>query len=102
MHSISSTKQGGYFEYKPMYFSQIPIRTINSSNPSDKSYHDSIVALVDQMLSLHKQLASAKMDHDKTVIQRQIEATNRQIDQLVSELYGLTEEEIKIVEEGSQ
>lgn len=99
MHSISSTKQGGYFEYKPMYFSQIPIRTIDSSNPSDKSYHDSIVALVNQMLELHKQLASAKTDHDKTVIQRQIDATDRQIDQLVYELYGLTEEEIKIVEE---
>ncbi len=101
MHLISSTKQGGYFEYKPMYFSQIPIRTIDSSNPSDKSYHDSMVALVKQMLELHKQLASAKTDHDKTVIQRQIDATDRQIDLLVYELYGLTEDEIKIVEEGS-
>jgi len=98
MHSISSTKQGGYFEYKPMYFSQIPIHTINSSDPSDKSYHDSMVALVKQMLELHKQSASAKTDHDKTAIQRQIDATDRQIDQLVYELYGLTEEEIRIVE----
>ncbi|OGW14847.1 MAG: hypothetical protein A3G93_06330 [Nitrospinae bacterium RIFCSPLOWO2_12_FULL_45_22] len=101
MHSISSTKQGGYFEYKPMYFSQIPIRTIDSSNPSDKSYHDSVVAFVRQMLELHKRSASAKTDHDKTVIQRQIDATDRQIDQLVYELYGLTEDEIKIVAEGS-
>jgi len=37
-------------------------------------------------------------DHEKTVIQRQIEATDEQIDQLVYELYALTEEEIKIVE----
>ncbi|MBM4056322.1 MAG: hypothetical protein FJ264_16955 [Planctomycetes bacterium] len=59
-----------------------------------------MVALVDQMLSLHKQIASVKTDHDKTVIQRQIDATDRQIDRLVYELYGLTEEEIKIVEEG--
>ena len=35
----------------------------------------------------------------KTRLQREIEATDRQIDQLVYELYGLTEEEIKIVEE---
>jgi len=35
----------------------------------------------------------------KTRLQREIEATNHQIDQLVYELYGLTEEEIKIVEE---
>ena len=35
----------------------------------------------------------------KLRLQREIEATDRQIDQLVYELYGLTEEEIKIVED---
>ena len=56
---------------------------------------------LEKILELHKQLTSAKTDHDKAVIQRQIDATDRQIDQLVYELYGLTEEEIKIIEEGS-
>ena len=59
-----------------------------------------MVTLVDQMLEFHKQSASAKTDHDKTIIHRQIDATNRQIDRLVYELYGLTDEEIKIVEKG--
>jgi len=35
----------------------------------------------------------------KTVLQRQIYARDKQIDKLVYELYGLTEEEIKVVEE---
>ena len=51
------------------------------------------------MLALQKQLAAAKVPHDKTVLQGQIDATDRQIDRLVYDLYGLTEEEIKIVEE---
>jgi hypothetical protein len=34
----------------------------------------------------------------KAALQRQIGGTDKQIDQLVYELYGLTEEEIKIVE----
>ena len=38
---------------------------------------------------------------DKTVLQRQIAAMHRQIDQLVYELYGLTDEEIRIVEEAT-
>jgi len=38
---------------------------------------------------------------DKKLYQRQIEATDRQIDALVYELYGLTEEEIAIVEEAT-
>ena len=89
------------YNIKPTYLQQIPIHTIDFSDTSDKARHDRIVVLVDQMLDLHKQLTSAKTDHDKTIIQRQADATDRQIDQLVYELYGLAEEEIKIVEEGS-
>ena len=57
-----------------------------------------MVQFVEQMLALHKQLAEAKTGHEQTLLQRQIDATDRQIDKLVYELYGLTEEEIKIVE----
>ena len=57
-----------------------------------------MVSLVDQMLSLNKRLPPPETDHEKTALQRQIDATDRQIDQLVYELYGLTEEEIRIVE----
>ncbi len=98
MRSISSTKQGGYYEYKPMYLSQLPIRTIDFNDPADKVRHDKVVALVESMLELHKKLATATLAHDKTALQRQIDATDRQIDALVYELYGLTEEEIGIVE----
>ena len=60
--------------------------------------HDRILEAVKQMLSLHRQLAEAKTEHDKAVIQRRIEATDGQIDRLVYELYGLTEKEIRVVE----
>ena len=54
--------------------------------------------LVERMLSLHKQLPEAATPHEKTALERQIEATDGQIDALVYELYALTEEEIRIVE----
>ncbi|GAB6267198.1 MAG: hypothetical protein STSR0001_26480 [Methanothrix sp.] len=57
-----------------------------------------MVSLVDRMLSPHKQLQEARTPHDEIALQRQIEATDRQIDGRVFELYGLTEEEIGIVE----
>ena len=60
--------------------------------------HDKMAALVDQMLDLHKRQAAAKTDHERTLLKRQISATDREIDRLVYELYGLTEKEIKIVE----
>jgi hypothetical protein len=63
IHSISSTKQRGYFECKPMYVSQIPIRTIDFSAPADVARHDRLVELVQTMLDLHKQ-ATSGTDHD--------------------------------------
>jgi hypothetical protein len=38
------------------------------------------------------------LPHARTVLQRQIDATDRQIDALVYELYGLSDAEIAIVE----
>ncbi len=38
------------------------------------------------MLDLHKKLAAEQTPHVKTVLQRQIEATDKQIDALVTEL----------------
>ena len=82
------------------YF-QFPIWGINSSDPADKACHDWMVGLVEQMLSLHDKLSAAKGEHDKTILQRQIDNTDHQINRLVYELYALTDEEIKIVENAS-
>jgi hypothetical protein len=61
-----------------------------------------MVALVERMLDLHKRLPAAQTPNDKTLLQRQIAATDREIDRLVYELYGLTDEEIAIVEENAR
>ena len=90
--------RGGYFAINKQALERLPIRLINFSDPADKARHDRMVALVDQILSLHKQLAEARLDDQKTAIQRQIDFTDRQIDLLVYELYGLDESEIAIVE----
>ncbi len=60
-----------------------------------------VIGATQLMLDLHKQLSAAKMSHDKTAIQRQIDATDRRIDKLVYELYGLADDEIRIVEEAT-
>ena len=69
---------------------------------ADSARHDRIVELVQTMLDLHKALSSPGPEHERTLIARRIEATDRQIDRLVYELYGLTDEEIEIVEAGSK
>lgn len=85
-------------QVKKYHVEQLPIPPIDLSNPSDKLLHDNINKIVSLMLDLHNKLLLACTEHEKTIIQRQIDATDREIDRLVYELYGLTEDEIKIVE----
>jgi len=99
---IGDPDKGGRLRWFTQDVVKLPIRTINFSDPVDKARHDRMVSLVTQMLDLNKRLQDASLDHDKTLLQRQIEATDAAIDKLVYELYGLMEEEIKIVEENDK
>jgi hypothetical protein len=63
-----------------------------------------MVALVTQMLDLHKRLAAEGVPHETAALQRRIEMTDRQIDALVYELPAgePTPEEIKVVERAAE
>jgi hypothetical protein len=87
---------------KTVNVGRLPIRTIDFSGPEDVARHDKMVKLVENMLDLHRRLSESKTGHEKTLLSRQIETTDRQIDALVYELYGLSEEEIAIVEEAAR
>ena len=53
---------------------------------------------VEQMLAAKKERAKALTDRDTDYWQRRCDTLDRQIDELVYELYGLTEAEIALVE----
>ena len=91
-------KNETYLRFFGQYLEGFPVRTLNLDDSGDRAHHDKMVSLVKSMLALHKQLAAAKTPHEQESLKRQIDATDRQIDKLVYELYGLTDEEIKIVE----
>jgi hypothetical protein len=67
--------------------------------PVREKGHRDLVALVDIMLNLNKKIQTAK-GNQKEQIQRQIEKTDREIDKIVYKLYGIKEEERKIIESG--
>ena len=87
-------------QFKIKELSQFPIPVIKFSDPKDKARHDRMVSLVQTILDLNNQLAKAKTSHEKTALKRQIDTTDQQIDNLVYELYHLTDKEITIVEGG--
>jgi adenine-specific DNA-methyltransferase len=92
---------GAFTKARIFHYKQLPIRTIDFDNPKEKAQHDKLVGLVEMMLETQKHLHSEniKTDSDKKFAQQKVDILDKQIDDLVYELYELTDEEIKIVEE---
>jgi hypothetical protein len=87
-----------YLRFFGQYMENFPVRL---PSPKDKR-HARMVEWVRVMLALQDKLAAAKMAHEKAAIERQIAIADYQINHLVYDLYGLSDEEIKIVEEATR
>lgn len=83
---------------KGAYLEDIPLPDLDLRCSADRSRHDRIVARVETIHTLHRRIAGAKSAAQKQAIQRQIDATDAEIDRLVYDLYGLTPDEIALVE----
>ena len=90
---------GGYLRFQPPQMRRVPIRTIDFTNPEDVQMHDEMVKLVDEMLDLHKQLPNSTGE-GRRITEALIETVDNEIDALVYKLYGLSEDEVAIVEGG--
>ena len=77
-------------------------QSLDFPNSPEKAWHDKLVALVDNMFELQKKYHDAKMERDKELYERQIKIVDVQIDRLVYDSYGLTDEEVKVVEGDNQ
>jgi hypothetical protein len=76
---------------------KLPIRLIDFNNPSEETIHDKIVSLVDSMLDLYKKKAALPASAEREKIEREIAVTDEKIDDIVYGLYGITDEEKRII-----
>ncbi len=79
IRQLGVTRNGGYFEYKPMFVEQLPIPIV------DDSVQVPFIEAVDQVL------AGKGMGLDTSAVEKEI-------DQMAYMLYGLTTEEISFIE----
>jgi hypothetical protein len=99
LKAICPPKLAGYTRFTAKKISEIPIRKIDFSSLPDTKLYNLIVGHVEKIIKLHKLAAQTNIPHEKEAIRRQIDATDKQINGLVYELYDLTREEINVVEE---
>lgn len=86
---------GGYFQFQAPQLRILPILETSIEN------QDKFVPLVSKIISLNKRLLEFgdKLTDDRSRIEEEIKRTDMEIDELVYKLYGITDEEKRIIEE---
>jgi hypothetical protein len=91
--SIAKQTGSGVFEYVPNAVGRFPIPE------ADSKIQNEFALLVDKMLDLKQKEYGEQNPQVKKIISRQIDGVDNMIDKAVYKLYGLTKEDIKIVEQ---
>ena len=77
---------------------KLPIKLIDDQNKDEFQRQTEIIKLVNQLLLLNEELQVVSLDSERQQITYKIDYCENKINQIVYQLYGLTEEEIEIVE----
>lgn len=85
---VSAPFRGGWRSANRQFISLVPFRPINFGVSAERSEHNALVKLVERILAAKRVDPSADTS-----------AWEKEIDERIYRLYGLTDEEIKIVEE---
>jgi len=98
LYKMGNPQIGKIFaEIKPSVIKNLPIPKININEKTKTKLHDDLTALVEVMLDLNKKIQTTKGSR-KNQIQKQIAKADREIDEIVYKLYGITDEERKVIE----
>ena len=87
----SNLFHGGWITCTKQYFGELPIREIDPSVAEDRAHHDAIVELARRIVAAKASCASSDTS-----------AHEREIDERVYSLYGLNNEQIRMIEQGAE
>jgi len=98
VYKLQNPQSGKVFaEIKPSIIKKLPIYKVDQNNIKSKTKHNRVVELVEKILLLNKQLPSVKTPHESEMLQRQIEATDREINEVVYTIYGISDSEKELI-----
>ena len=97
IRSVSTSFRGGYIALNRQYIESIPIISPTQMDPDQIKIMKKISQLARQMVEFGMEISNYK-EHKQDILQRQIDATDQLIDQLVFQLYVLSDEEICVVD----
>lgn len=91
---VKESTQKAFPQVKVGSLRALPIRAVDLNSEWDKEVHDLLVTRVDRLIELHACVETVETDHDRKVLNRRIQSIDREVDQLVEQMYGLSETEV--------
>ena len=91
----STALRGNAYRLTPEFITRFSFPDLDGNENNEL-----LIKLVDQMITAQEQLDSAISNSDKKFLQQRVDILDKQINTVVYGLYGLTADEVKIVEGG--
>ena len=101
LRKISNVFRGGWITCTKQYFGKLPIIFPESMDSGDASLRDTIADSVERVSQAHNKLRHSQTPQQRDILEREITGLERNIDRCVYDLYRLTENEIRVIEEAS-
>lgn len=95
--AVASPFRGGYYSHGRQFIEHLPIRVIDFADPSDRALHDSLAGLARQVVDTQRALDGAKAAPQRMMVGRQLKLLIDRLHKQVESLYGITDEEVRIV-----
>ena len=93
--SRASTFRGDYYSHGKQFIATLPIYKIDFENPTEVAKHQQIVEMVQNIMRLKEQLASAPNAARRTVLEHSITAINAELNSAIDELYQVESQEVE-------
>jgi len=95
----ASEFQGAYYSHGKQFIKNIPVPEINFGNQEEKTKHDTIVHTVENLIATKLEIKRNAYGSNIALLKRKMNVLERQLTEKVSELYGLTQDDVRTVEE---
>jgi predicted type IV restriction endonuclease/tRNA1(Val) A37 N6-methylase TrmN6 len=90
---------GGFYATNKQFAGEIPIKNIDFKKKEEKQNYEKIIKFVDGITNIKERMRHVNVKSQIDIFQRQIISLSDGINESLYQLYGLTKEEIKIIED---
>ena len=95
----ASNFRGDYYSHGKQFIAELPIRKIDFYNSNEKKAHDDIVNKVSNLMKLSEQKNKSLTKTEADIIERAIQSEKRLLENMIDELYNVTELKIGLTNE---